>query len=76
MFFNVMPLIAAIGAVVIVVVFLVMRGMERKAQYSGLDLEKFNRFVEDIQRENAEIRKDLQTVRAKVEAIDKMMEEI
>ncbi len=53
-----------------------MRGMERKAQYSGLDLEKFNRFVEDIQRENAEIRKDLQTVRAKVEAIDKMMEEI
>ena len=54
MFFNVMPVIAAIGAVVIVVVFLVMRGMERKAQYSGLDLEKFNRFVEDIQRENAD----------------------
>jgi len=76
MFFNVMPVIGAVGAIVIVVVLLIMRGMERKAQYSGLDLEKFNRFVEDIRRENAEIRKDLQTVRAKVEAIDKMMEEI
>lgn len=76
MFFNIMPVIGAVGAIVIVVVFLIVRGMERKAQYSGLDLEKFNCFAEEIQRENAEIRKELQTVRTKVEAIDKMMEEI
>lgn len=76
MFFNIMPVIGAVGAIVIMTVFLIMRGMERKAQYSSLDQEKFNRLAEEIQRENAEIRKDLQTVRAKVEAIDKMMEEI
>lgn len=56
--------------------YLIVKGAEKKAQYSSLDQEKFNHFVEEIRRENAEIRKDLQTVRAKVESIDKMMEEI
>ncbi len=74
--FNIMPVIAAVGAIAIIVVYLLVRGMEKKAQYSGLDQEKFNRFVEEIRRENAEIRKDLITVKSKVEAIDKMMEEI
>ncbi|MDE6219418.1 MAG: hypothetical protein K2G51_03130 [Lachnospiraceae bacterium] len=74
--FNIMPVIAAVGAIAIIVVYLLVRGMEKKAQYSGLDQEKFNRFVEEIRRENAEIRKDLLTVKSKVEAIDKMMEEI
>lgn len=74
--FNIMPVIAAVGAIVIIAVYLIVRGGERKAQYSSVDLEKFNHFVEEIRHENAEIRKDLQTVRTKVEAIDKMMEEI
>lgn len=74
--YNIMPVIAAVGAIVIIAVYLIVKGMERKAQYSGFGQEKFNRFVEEIKRENAEIRKDLLTVRAKVEAIDKMMEEI
>ncbi len=74
--FNIMPVIAAVGAIVIIAVYLIVRGGERKAQYSSVDLEKFNHFVKEIRRENAEIRKDLQTVRTKVEAIDKMMEEI
>lgn len=74
--YNIMPVIGAVGAIVIIAVFLIVRGMERKAQYTGLDQEKFNRFVEEIRRENAEIRKELQTVRTKVEAIDRMMEEI
>lgn len=76
MVFNFMPVIGAVGAVVIIAVFLIVRGMERKARYSGLDQEKFNCFAEEIRRENAEIRKELQTVRTKVEAIDRMMEEI
>lgn len=74
--FKIMPVIGAVGAIVIIVVFLIARGMESKAQYSGLDQEKFNHFAEEIRRENAEIRRELQTVRTKVEAIDKMMEEI
>lgn len=74
--FNIMPVIAAVGAIVIIAVYLIVKGMERKAQYSGLDQDKFNSFVEEIRRENAEIRKDLLTVKSKVEAIDKMMEEI
>lgn len=74
--FNIMPVLAAAGAIVIIVVYLIVRGGERKAQYSGLEQEKLNRFIEDIRRENAEIKKDLQTVKAKVEAIDGMMKEI
>ena len=76
MSYNIMPVIAAVGVIVIITVYLIVKGMERKAQYSGLDQEKFNSFMEEIKRENAEIRKDLQTVKTKVEAIDKMMEEI
>lgn len=76
MFFNLMPLIAAIGAIVIIVVYLIVRGMERRAQFSGVDKERLNSFIEEIKRENAEIRKDLQTVKTKVEAIDGMMKEI
>ncbi|MDE7416265.1 MAG: hypothetical protein K2N44_08190 [Lachnospiraceae bacterium] len=76
MSYNIMPVIAAVGAIVIITVYLIVRGMEKKMQYSGLDREKFNSFVEEIKRENAEIRKDLLTVKTKVEAIDKMMEEI
>lgn len=74
--YNIMPVIGAVGAIVIIVVYLIVKGMERKVQYSCLDQEKFNHFVEEIRRENAEIRKNLQTVRTKVESIDKMMEEI
>ena len=74
--FNIMPVIGAVGAIVIIAVYLIVKGAEKKAQYSSLDQEKLNHFVEEIRRENAEIRKDLQTVRAKVESIDKMMEEI
>ena len=76
MFFNLLPLVAAIGAIVIIVVYLIVRGMERKAQFSGVDKERLNSFIEEIKRENAEIRKDLQTVKTKVEAIDGMMKEI
>ena len=76
MSFNLMPLIAAIGAIVIIVVYLIVRGMERRAQFSGVDKERLNSFIEEIKRENAEIRKDLQTVKTKVEAIDGMMKEI
>jgi len=76
MFFNIMPIIAAVGVIVIIAVYLIVRGVEKKAQYSSLDSEKFDSFVEEIKRENAQIRKDLMTVKTKVEAIDKMMEEI
>ena len=76
MFFNLMPLIAAIGAIVIIVVYLIVRGMERRAEFSGVDKERLNSFIEELKRENAEIRKDLQTVKTKVEAIDGMMKEI
>ena len=76
MSFNLMPLVAAIGTIVIIVVYLIVRGMERRAEFSGVDKERLNSFIEEIKRENAEIRKDLQTVKTKVEAIDGMMKEI
>lgn len=39
-------------------------------------MARFNSFVEEMKRENAEMKKDLQTVKEKVEAIDKMMKDI
>lgn len=76
MLYNFMPVIAAVGAITIIVVYLIVKGGERKAQYIGYDQEKLGRFIEEIKRENAEIKKDLQTVKTKVEAIDGMMKDI
>ncbi len=39
-------------------------------------MARFNSFAEEMKRENAEMKKDLQTVKEKVEAIDKMMKDI
>lgn len=72
----IMPVIAAIGIVIIVIVVLIIRSMERREQIKSVDVAKFNTFVEEIKRENAEIRKDLQTVKEKVESIDGMMKDI
>lgn len=74
--YNIMPVIAAVGVIIITAVYLIVKGGENKAQYGGLDQEKLNSFIEEIKRENAEIRKDLQTVKTKVEAIDGMMKDI
>ena len=37
--YNIMPVIGAVGAIVIIVVYLIVKGMERKVQYSCLDQE-------------------------------------
>lgn len=74
--FNVMPVIGAIGILVIIVVLLIVRGMESRERIKSVDVAKFNSFAEEMKHENAEIRKDLQTVKEKVEAIDGMMKDI
>lgn len=74
--FNVMPVIGAIGILVIIVVWLIVRGMESRERIKSVDVAKFNSFAEEMKHENAEIRKDLQTVKEKVEAIDGMMKDI
>lgn len=72
----VMPVIGAIGFVVVTVVLLVVKSSEKRERIKSVDVSKFNSFAEEIRRENAEIRKDLQTVKEKVEAIDGMMKDI
>lgn len=72
----VMPVIGAIGAIVIIVVLLIIRSSEKRERIKRVDVSKFNSFAEEMKRENAEIKKDLQTVKEKVEAIDGMMKDI
>ena len=50
--------------------------MEKRERIKSVDVARFNSFAEEMKRENAEMKKDLQTVKAKVEAIDKMMKDI
>lgn len=71
-----MPVIGAIGAIVVVAVLLIVKSAEKREGMNHVAVSSFNRFAEEIKRENAEIRKDLQTVKEKVEAIDKMMKDI
>lgn len=72
----VMPVIGAIGAIVVVVVLLIVKSSEKRERIKSVDVSKFNNFAEEMKRENAEMKKDLQTVKEKVEAIDKMMKDI
>lgn len=72
----IMPVIAAIGAVIITVVVLIVKGMLKKEVLKGIDTEKFNQFAQEIKKENSEMKKEIIAVKDKVEAIDKMLKDI
>lgn len=72
----IMPIIGAIGFILLIAILLIIRGAEKREKIKSVDAAKFNSFAEEIKRENAEIKKDLQTVKEKVEAIDEMMKDI
>lgn len=72
----IMPVIGTIGIVILVSIILIIRSMEKRERIKSVDVAKFDSFAEDMRRENAEIKKDLQTVKEKVEVIDKMMKDI
>jgi len=72
----IMPVIGAIGFIIIVAIILVIRSKEKREKIKSVDVARFNSFAEEMRRENAEMKKDLQTVKEKVEAIDKMMKDI
>lgn len=71
----IMPVIGAIG-IIIISIILIIRSMEKRERIKSVDVAKFDSFAEEMRRENAEIKKDLQTVKEKVEVIDKMMKDI
>ncbi len=72
----IMPVIGTIGIIIIISIILIIRSMEKRERIKSVDVAKFDSFAEEMRRENAEIQKDLQTVKEKVEVIDKMMKDI
>lgn len=76
----IMPALAAVGTIfiiaLIITIIITTRSREKIARMKSLDAENFNRFAEEIKRENAEIKKDLHTIKEKVAAIDGMMKDI
>lgn len=76
MYFNLMPVIGTIGILIIIVVLVIVKGNEKREKIRSIDVAKFNSLAEEIKRENAQIRNDLQTVKEKIEAIDGMMKDI
>lgn len=72
----IMPAIGAIGFILLIAILLIIKGEEKREKIKSVDAAKFNSFAEEIKRENAEIKKDLHTVKEKVEAIDGMMKDI
>ncbi len=75
-FFNIMPIIGIICLTLIISILLIVKSKEKQTLINGIDTAQFNSFAEELKRENAEIKKDLQTVKEKVAAIDEMMKEI
>ncbi len=71
----IMPGIGSIGMIIISII-LIIRSMEKRERIKSVDVAKFDSFAEEMRREIAEIKKDLQTVKEKVEVIDKMMKDI
>lgn len=76
MYVNLMPFVGIIGIFILLAIYLIVKGMEKRARISTVDAEKFNNLTEDIMRENAEIKENLLVIKEKVEAIDKMMKDI
>ncbi len=72
----IMPVIGMIGFFIIVAIKLVIGSREKREEIKSVDAARFNSFAEEMRRENAEMKKDLQIVKEKVEAIDKMMKDI
>lgn len=70
------PVIGAIGFIIIVAIILVIRSKEKRERIKSADAAAFKNFAEEMKRENAEMKKNLQVVKEKVEAIDKMMKDI
>lgn len=66
----IMPVIGSIGMIIISII-LIIRSMEKRERIKSVDVAKFDSFAEEMRREIAEIKKDLQTVKEKVEVIDK-----
>ena len=71
----IMRVIGSIGMIIISII-LIIRSMEKRERIKSVDVAKFDSFAEEMRREIAEIKKDLQTVKEKVEVIDKMMKDI
>lgn len=71
----IMPVIGSIGMIIISII-LIIRSMEKRERIKSVDVAQFDSFAEEMRREIAEIKKDLQTVKEKVEVIDKMMKDI
>ena len=71
----IMPVIGSIGMIIISIIRII-RSMEKRERIKSVDVAKFDSFAEEMRREIAEIKKDLQTVKEKVEVIDKMMKDI
>lgn len=71
----IMPVIGSISMIIISII-LIIRSMENRERIKSVDVAKFDSFAEEMRREIAEIKKDLQTVKEKVEVIDKMMKDI
>ena len=71
----IMPVIGSIGMIIISII-LIIRSMEKRERIKSVDVAKFDSFAEEMRREIAEIKKDLQTVKEKVEVIDEMMKDI
>ena len=71
----IMPVIGSIGMIIISII-LIIRSMEKRERIKSVDVAKFDSFAEEMRREIADIKKDLQTVKEKVEVIDKMMKDI
>lgn len=76
MYVNLMPFVGIIGIFILLAIYLIVKGMEKRARISTVDAEKFNSLTEDIMRENAEIKENLLVIKEKVEVIDKMMKDI
>ena len=71
----IMPVIGSIGRIIISIILIIL-SMEKRERIKSVDVAKFDSFAEEMRREIAEIKKDLQTVKEKVEVIDKMMKDI
>ena len=71
----IMPVIGAIGFIIIAII-LIIKSLEKREKIKSVDVAKFNSFAEEMKHENAEMKKDLQTVKEKVEVIDKVLKDI
>lgn len=72
----IMPVLAAVGTMVIIIVLIVVHGKNRQIQNLAISQKSFEQLANELNADNAILKSELATIKETLNSINKMMKEI